>query len=173
MKISRTLILLLAAMSSAAFTASDASAQVRLGVHGTLADVRDVAAGIGGRIAFMRASGGTNLGLEAAGTYYFPSCSGFDCDAWGGHIVIIGKRPLGGQAHTYAGIGAKYVDVTGRSGDQSSSGDAWGMIVLFGSEYAPNSPVMPFFEFGWSFMDSFPDIWEITLGLKVTLGGQN
>jgi hypothetical protein len=170
MKIARVVVISLAVAAAAAFSASEADAQIILGVHGTLADVQDVAPGVGGRIAFNRASGGTNAALEFAGTYYFPSCSGFDCDAWGGHVAIVGRRPLGGQAQTYAGIGAKYVDVNLRSGDETRTGDAWGMIILFGSEYRPASAVAPFFEFGWSFMDSFPDIWELTLGLRATLG---
>jgi hypothetical protein len=172
MKIARGVALSLALAVVAAYSAAEARAQVRLGVHGTLADVQDVVGGVGGRVTFMRASGGTDVGLEVAGSYYFPSCSGsgIDCDAWGGHAVILGRRPVGGQGQTYAGIGAKYVDVNLRSGDEVRTGDAWGLIVLFGSEFSPYSPVVPFFEFAWSFMDSFPDIWELTLGLRTSIG---
>lgn len=173
MKISRPAILAAALLGTALVTAPDVSAQVELGIHGTLADVYDVNPGLGGRVAFFRPTRqGTDLGLEVKGTYYFPSCRGYDCDAWGGHAVIVGRQAVHANAQSYFGVGAAYVDVTGRKGDQSTSGDAWGLMVLFGSNFLPDNPVMPFFEFGWQFMDGFPDVWDITLGARASLGGR-
>ena len=151
----------------------DVSAQTFIGVHGTLADVRDVSPGLGGSIGFLRpTNSGTDVGIEASGTYYFPSCTGFDCSAWGGQAVLIGARPLGGRARTYAGIGAKYVSVTGSNGTDTTSGDVWGLVVEFGSSYQTEGPIAPYFEFGWGFMDSSADIWEARLGLRAALGGR-
>ena len=142
-------------------------------MHGTLADVRDVSPGIGGSLAFLRNTGrNMDVGVEVLGTYYFPSCNGIDCSAWGGEAVLMGVRPLGGRARTYVGVGAKYVKVDVTSGDSSSSGDAWGVVVKFGSSYQTEGALAPFFDFGWGFMDSAADIWEGRLGLRVALGAR-
>lgn len=173
MKILRTAIVAAVVVAITAIGTSDASAQLELGVHGTLADVYDINPGLGGRAAFFRPTrGGTDLGLEVKGTYYFPSCRGFDCSAWGGHAVLVGRQDVTANAQSYFGVGAAYVDVTGTADNESTSGDAWGLMVLFGSNFMPDNPVMPFFEFGWQFMDSFPDVWDITVGARASLGGR-
>jgi len=155
-------------------TAADADAQVEVGVHGTLADVRELSPGLGGRIAFMRpVAGGTKIGVEAKYTYYFPSCRGAECDAWGGQAILMGRRPAGGGAEAYAGIGASYVDVALDNGTDQTRGDAWGLLLVIGSQYRPYNAVVPFVEFDWQFMNSFTDIWELTLGLRAPLGGRS
>lgn len=171
MKISRVALFAAVAGSFALVGPTSASAQVVVGVHGTLADVRDVSPGVGGSLAFLRATGGNmDVGVEVLGTYYWPSCSGFDCSAWGGEAVLMGVRALGGRARTYAGVGAKYVNVDVTNGSNSSSGDTWGVVVKFGSSYQTEGALAPFFDFGWGFMDASADIWEARLGLRFALG---
>jgi len=173
MKILRTAIVAATVVVATGIGSSDASAQLELGVHGTLADVYDINPGLGGRVSFFRPTrGGTDLGLEVKGTYYFPSCRGLECDAWGGHAIVVGRQQVHANAQSYFGVGAAYVDVTGYDGSESASGDAWGLMVLFGSNFMPDRPVMPFFEFGWQFMDAFPDVWDISVGARASLGGR-
>lgn len=154
-------------------SAPDAAAQVELGIHGTLADVRDVSPGIGGRVSFMRRSaGGVGLGIEVSGSYYFPSCREIEeCSAWGGQALLVGRRAVTSNAQTYLGIGAKYIEATFDDGAGSATGDVWGLEVLIGSTFRPDQRVVPFFEFGWGFMDTRADIWELSLGLRTALGG--
>jgi hypothetical protein len=157
-----------------AASASDASAQVEVGIHGTLADVRDISPGLGGRVSFMRPNPrGISVGVELSGTYYFPSCREIeDCSAWGGQAMLMGRRAVTANAQPYLGIGAKYVEATFDDGAGSATGDTWGLEVLIGSTFRPDQRVVPFFEFGWGFMDSRADIWELTLGLRASLGGR-
>jgi hypothetical protein len=172
MKIARVALFSAVAGAIALAAPSAVSAQAIVGVHGTLADVRDVSPGIGASLGFLRPTrSGADVGIDVTGTYYFPSCTGFDCDAWGAQAVLVGARPLGGRARTYVGIGAKYVEVTGSNGTGSTTGDAWGLVVQFGSSYLTESAIRPYFEFGWGFMDSSADIWELRLGLRAILGG--
>ena len=173
MKISR-LALFSAVAAALAFAApSSVDAQAIIGVHGTLADVRDVSPGLGGSIAFLRNTGNNmDVGVEVLGTYYFPNCTGFECDAWGGEAVLMGVRALGGRARSYAGVGAKYVKLDVASGGDSSSGESWGVVVKFGSSYQTEGALAPFFDFGWGFMDASADIWEARLGLRFALGAR-
>jgi hypothetical protein len=154
--------------------AHDATAQVEVGIHGTLADVRDVSPGIGGRVSFMRpTAGGVGLGVEVSGSYYFPSCREIEeCSAWGGQALLVGRRAVTNNAQPYFGIGAKYIEANFDDGAGSSTGDVWGLEVLIGSTFRPDQRVVPFFEFGWGFMDSAADIWELSLGLRAALGGR-
>ncbi len=170
MKIIRRALLAAVAIASIAVPAADA--QVLLGLHGTLADVGDVSPGIGGSVTFFRQTAGDlDLGLDVSGTFYFPSCSGSECDAWGTQAMLVGVQPLSNQVRPYAGVGAKYVDVNGSSGGIDFSGDSWGFAVLLGSSYQTSSALRPYFELGWSFMDSASDIWEFRLGLRTALSG--
>ena len=131
MKILRTAIVAALVVIVTATGTSEASAQVELGVHGTLADVYDINPGLGGRAAFFRPTrGGTDLGLEVKGTYYFPSCRGYDCSAWGGHAVVVGRQDVHANAQSCFGVGAAYVDVTGTADNASTSGDAWGVAIV-------------------------------------------
>ena len=173
MRIARAALFSGLAVALLAAGTAETAAQAEIGIHGTLADVRDINPGIGGRLAFLRpTSSGTRVGIEGKYTYYFPDCNGLECSAWGGHIVLLGVRPMTAGAETYAGVGAAYVEVSVDNGSGQTSGDAWGVMVLIGSRFKPDNPVVPFFEFGWQFMDGFPDVWDITLGLRAPLGGR-
>jgi hypothetical protein len=171
MKIVRTALITVLAAGAAVQGTSEVSAQAEIGVHGTLADVRDLSPGLGARFAFVRPrASGIKIGVEAKYTYYFPSCTGLECDAWGGQALLFARRPTGGGAETYLGIGAAYVNVSLDNGIDQTQGDAWGVALVVGSLYRPANPIVPFFEFDWQFMNSFTDIWELTLGLRAPLG---
>ena len=75
-------------------TAPDVSAQFFVGVHGTLADVRSVAGGVGGRLGYIQPAAGrdTRFGIEAQYGIFFPSCVGLECDSNGGHIAAVATR---------------------------------------------------------------------------------
>ncbi len=154
-------------------TALDVSAQFQLGVHGTLADVRSVAAGLGGRLGYFQPpGGGVELGIEAAYGYFFPSCTGLECDSTGGHAALIVSQSVGfgGGGQSYFGAGARYQDVNLDDGSQSAEGDYWGFLILFGSRMNTDQPLAPFFELGWSFMSDIADIWDFTLGVRLSIG---
>ncbi len=154
-------------------TALDVSAQFQLGVHGTLADIRSVSAGVGGRLGYFQpGGGGTEFGVEAAYGIFFPSCVGLECDSTGGHIALLASQSVGfgGGAQTYLGAGARYQDFDLDNGSESVSGDYWGFMILFGSRMRSDQPLAPFFELGWSFMDTIPDIWDFTLGVRLSVG---
>ena len=155
-------------------TAPDVSAQFQLGAHGTLADVRGVSAGLGGRLGYFQPpAGGPEFGIEAAYGIFFPSCIGLECDSSGGHAVLLASEGVGfaGGAQTYLGFGARYQDVNLDDGTQSLEGDYWGFMILFGSRMPTNTALSPFFELGWSFMSDIADIWDFTLGVRYRIGG--
>ncbi len=155
-------------------TAPDVSAQLIVGVHGTLADVRSVSAGLGGRLGYVQPGGGNDVrfGIEAAYGIYFPSCVGVECDSTGGHAALLVSRNFGSGAgaQSYLGLGARYQDVELDDGANSLSGDYWGFLVLFGSSIRMDSAIAPFFEIGWSFMNDIADIWDFTLGARFAIG---
>jgi len=172
MKIARLAFLAASVPTLLILFGTDASAQVEVGLHGTLADVRDVSPGIGGRVALLRPSRNrrSHVGLEVGASYYFPgSTQGLDLDAWGAQAVLLGRQDTGGRTRSFVGLGAKYVDVTASDGSASTRGDSWGFLALVGVEYGFETALSPFFEFGWSFMDNGPNIWEATLGFRYAL----
>jgi len=155
-------------------TAPDVSAQFIVGVQGTLADVRSVSAGLGGRLGYVQPAGGGNdvrLGIEAAYSYYWPDCIGTECDSSGGQAVLLVSRNFGsgGGAQSYLGLGARYQNVK-LDGANPIDDDYWGFLVLFGSSIQTNAAVSPFFEIGWSFMNDISDIWDFTLGARFAIG---
>jgi len=155
-------------------TAPDVSAQLVVGVQGTLADVRSVAGGLGGRVGFIQPPGSRDvrIGVEASYNYYWPDCVGADCSSTGGHAALLVSRDFGsgGGAQSYLGLGARYQDVK-LDGVNSIDDNYWGFLLLFGSSVRMNSPVAPFFELGWSFMSGISDIWDFTLGARFAIGG--
>ncbi len=155
-------------------TALEVSAQFQLGVQGSLADVRGVAAGLGGRLGYFQPPtvGGTQIGIEGMYSIFFPDCIGLECDSSGGHIALLAGQSVGfgGGAQTYAGLGARYQKVTLDNGLESADGDFWGFMLLVGTRVSTDSPVSPFFELAWSFMSDIPDIWDFTLGARFALG---
>ena len=155
-------------------TAPDVSAQFQVGVQGTLADVRSVSAGVGARLGYFQppSLGGTELGVEVAYNYFFPSCIGLECDSTGGHAALLASRSVGfgGGAQSYLGVGARYQDVNLDDGTQSLEGDYWGFMILFGSRMQSDRQLSPFLELAWSFMDTMPDIWDFTLGVRFQMG---
>ena len=156
-------------------TAPDVSAQLQIGAHGTLADIRSVSAGVGGRLGYFQpgSTGGTKFGVEAAYGIFFPSCTGLECDSSGGHIALLASQPVGfgGGAQSYLGVGARYQDFLLDDGAQSVNDDFWGFMILFGSRMSGDQTLAPFFEIGWSFMDTISDIWDFTLGVRLAVGG--
>ncbi len=154
-------------------TAPDVSAQLVVGVQGTLADVRSVSGGLGGRVGFVQPprAGQVRLGVEAAYNYYWPDCVGSECSSTGGHAALLVSRNFGsgGGAQSYLGLGARYQDVQ-LDGLNPIDEDYWGFLLLFGSSIRMDSPVAPFFELGWSFMSGITDIWDFTLGARFALG---
>ncbi len=153
-------------------TAPDLSAQFGVGVHGTLADVRSVSAGVGGRLGYFQppSAGGTEFGIEAAYGIFFPSCIGLECDSSGGHAALLASQSVAFGAQTYLGAGARYQDVKLDDGVESLEGDYWGFMILFGSRMPTNTALAPFFELGWSFMSDIADIWDFTLGVRFVMG---
>ena len=153
-------------------TAPDVSAQFQLGVHGTLADVRSVSGGVGGRLGYFQpgGGGGTQFGIEAAYGIFFPSCIGLECDSSGGHAVLLASQDISFGAQSYFGFGARYQDVKLDDGADSLEGDYWGFMILFGSRMRSNTALSPFFEIGWSFMSDIADIWDFTLGARFQVG---
>ncbi len=152
--------------------ALNVSAQFQLGVHGTLADVRSVSAGVGGRLGYFQPGGvdGTEFGIEAAYGIFFPSCIGLECDSSGGHAALLASQSVAFGAQTYLGAGARYQDVKLDNGTESLEGDYWGFMILFGSRMPTNRALAPFFELGWSFMGDIADIWDFTLGVRFPMG---
>ena len=167
---------LLTGLTAALFfgTAPGVSAQFQLGVHGTLADVRSVSAGVGGRLGYFEPGGvaGTEFGIEAAYGIFFPSCIGLEFDSSGGHAALLASRSIGGGGgpQTYFGVGARYQDVKLENGAESLEGDYWGFMILFGSRMHSDAALAPFFELGWSFMSDIADIWDFTLGVRLAVG---
>ena len=153
--------------------ALDVSAQFQLGVHGTLADIKSVSGGVGGRLGYFQpaSASGTEFGVEAAYGIFFPSCIGLECDSSGGHAVLVASQTVGYGAQTYLGAGARYQDFDLDDGTESVTGAYWGFMILFGSRMNSDQPLSPFFELGWSFMDTIPDIWDFTLGVRFQMGG--
>ena len=153
-------------------TAPDVSAQFHVGVHGTLADVRGVSAGVGGRLGYFQPEGvdGTEFGIEAAYGIFFPSCIGLECNSSGGHAALVASQSVAFGAQTYLGAGARYQDVKLDDGAESLEGDYWGFMILFGSRMPTNTALAPFFELGWSFMGDIADIWDFTLGVRLAMG---
>ena len=153
-------------------TAPDVSAQFQVGVQGTLADVRSVSAGVGARLGYFQppSLGGTELGVEVAYNYFFPSCIGLECDSSGGHVALLASQSVAFGAQTYIGAGARYQDVKLDNGTESLEGDYWGFMILFGSRMPTNRALAPFFELGWSFMGDIADIWDFTLGVRFPMG---
>ncbi len=156
-------------------TAPDVSAQLIVGVHGTLADVRSVTGGVGGRLGYVQPGGGNDVrfGIEAAYGIFFPSCIGAECDSTGGQIALLASRNFGSGAgaQSYLGFGARYQDIKLDDGVDSLEGDYWGFLILFGSSIRTDTAVSPFFELGWSFMNDIADIWDFTLGARFQVGG--
>ncbi len=154
-------------------TAPDVSAQFIVGVQGTLADVRSVAAGLGGRVGFVQPprAGQVRLGVEASYNYYWPDCVGTTCSSTGGHAALLVGRSIGsgGGAQSYLALGTRYQNVK-LDGANPIDDDYWGFLTMFGSSIQMNSPVSPFFEIGWSFMSGISDIWEFTLGARFAIG---
>ena len=153
-------------------TAPDVIAQFQLGVHGTLADVRSVSGGVGGRLGYFQPPrlGGTEFGIEAAYGIFFPSCVGIECDSSGGHAALLASQSVAFGAQTYLGAGVRYQVVKLEDGTETLEGDYWGFLLLFGSRMPTNSAVAPFFEVGWSFMNDIANIWDFTLGVRLPLG---
>ncbi len=155
-------------------TAADVSAQLVVGVQGTLADIRSVSGGLGGRVGFVQPQGARDVrvGVEASYNYYWPDCIGSECKSTGGHAALLMARDLGsgGGAQSYLALGARYQNVK-LDGANPIDDDYWGFLTMFGSSIQMNSPVSPFFELGWSFMSGISDIWDFTLGARFAIGG--
>jgi len=155
-------------------TAPDVNAQLIVGVQGTLADARSVAAGLGGRLGYVQPRGARDVrvGVEVSYNYYFPDCIGTECDSTGGHAALLVSRNFGsgGGAQSYLALGARYQNLK-LDGANPIDDDFWGFLVMFGSSIRMNSPVAPFFEVGWSFMSGISDIWDFTLGARFAIGG--
>ena len=66
--------------------------------------------------------------------------------------------------------GARYQNVKLDDGGEPLEGDFWGFMIPFGWRMGSETPIAPFFELGWSFMDDIVDIWDFTLGARVALG---
>jgi hypothetical protein len=124
-------------------------------------------------VGYFSPGRGTQFGIEAAYGIFFPSCTGIICDSTGGHAALLAGQDVGfgGGAQTYLGLGARYQDVTLNDGAESLDGEYWGFMVLFGSRMNTDSPVSPFLELSWSFMNDIVDIWDFTLGVRVAIGG--
>ena len=173
MKVSHAALLIGLTIALLFGTALDVSAQFQLGVQGTLADVRSVSAGIGGRLGYFQpeqGSGSTRFGIEAAYGIFFPSCVGVECDSSGGHAALLATRSVAFGAQSYLGAGARYQNVTLDDGLNSLDGEYWGFMILFGSRMSSDATIAPFFEIGWSFMNDIADIWDFTLGARLALG---
>ena len=151
-----------------------AAAQVDLGVHGRFSEVRGESWGVGGGLSYLRPRGTDLLvGVSAYGTFYWPDCGASECDAWAGDFLATVKRNGPGGTRPYAGAGAKYVDVSVEAGGNQVSGDAWGFMLLVGSEYGMgDQPIVPFIEFDMAFMSGASDVWDLTLGIRTARGGR-
>lgn len=150
---------------------ADAAAQVLIGAHGTITDIRTrTAAGLGGRLTVViHQTPNWTLALDGIGEYVWPSCDVSDCNAALFHVNLVARHELNRYAEAYGGLGFTYQTFTVDNGDSSYTQDDVGMNVLVGTLAGAPGGVRPFVEVRFSIMNEGANETAGSLGLRIPL----
>jgi hypothetical protein len=152
---------------------SEAQAQVFVGAHGSINDVRGATWGVGARLGvILRESYDFTVALEGVGEYFFPPCDLVDCSAVGFQGNVLFRRQVVSYAEAYGGFGVVYQDFTLENGDLKEEGDDLGVNLIVGTQAGEPGGVRPFLEVRLTFMDELANQVGASFGLRVPVGGR-
>jgi len=171
----RTTVLLNAVFLAGALSfalRADAAAQVSIGAHGTITDIRTrTAGGLGGRLTVLiHETPDWTLALDGVGEYVWPSCDAADCTAALFHANLLAQHGVASYAEAYLGLGFTYQTFTRDDGGSAYTRDDVGMNVLVGTQAGAPGGVRPFVEVRFSIMNEGANETGGSLGLRIPLG---
>jgi hypothetical protein len=149
---------------------TDLEAQIALGAHASVIDVRGATWGGGARVVgIVSQSRSLAVALEGVGEYLSPPCGSVDCTVWAFHANVLVQRSVS-VLDAYLGGGFVYEDYTLESNQQAASGTDWGVNLLIGSVGGNPGGVRPMIEARWSIMHDLLDQIGLSFGLLIPLG---
>jgi len=163
-------VVCLAVAAGLLLPAQDAQAQVALGVHGSLVDVKGATWGGGGRLALaLSQSEALTVVVEGVADYLVPDCVEADCKilAYQGNLLFRRGFPRVGEG--YLGLGVIYEDYTVEGLPVETDGTDWGFNLVLGTQGTVGK-VRPFGEVRASFMGDLANQLGFSVGLRVILG---
>ena len=152
-------------------SASEAKAQVYVGPHASIIDVRWATFGLGARLgAVLGRSGGMTYALEGVAEYLFPPCDVVECDAVSFQGNLLVRRRMVSSAEAYAGVGITYQDFSLESDDAAFDGNDIGLNLIVGTQSGQPGAIRPFLEVRATFMDELQNQFGASFGLRVPVG---